>query len=133
MGRSIPTRWERLEPWLLDALRDALDVSVDTVKPADLKPYKGIVIAAYLGQRVTPISRYARIGIQGWSVNNAGQPNRPDAQRLVLAAAEALEELDPDGEPLLAAELDTGPDIVNDDISGIDFAYGVVLAEIHAS
>lgn len=133
MSRPIATKWDRLESFLLPSLRSALSVPVDTVRPATLKPYEGVVIAVNLGQRVTPISRYARIRVQGWSINNAGNPNRPAAQRLVLAVAEHLESLIPDGDPIIAASLDVGPDIVNDSDSGLDHAYGVILAEIHAA
>ena len=129
----IATTWERLEPFLLETLRDALSADVDTVRPVTLKPYEGIILSVNLGQRVTSISRYARIRIQGWSINTAGNPNRPAAQSLVLDAASHLESLAPDGDPIIVASLDVGPDIVTDSESGLDHAYGVVLAEIHAA
>lgn len=132
-GQQIPTAAvdvERLLVDLLDPHGDAPDVvPVRNVKPAQAAPYRCAVIRADLLNRVTKLSRYCRIGVQGWAVREDGSADLAAANRLAAEVAGAIEQHAGTGW-LLAAEVDAGPYRVTDTPSGIEYAYTTVLAEV---
>lgn len=136
-GRPVPTTWDELEPWLLDTLRTALPDDADFVKnrkPTDqVAPYRHLLVRGDLQQRVTPISRYARVGLTAWVVNEAGQADIPAARKFLQAACDALEAAPVDGRPLLSAETQSGPLRTTDPVTNLETAYAVVLLEVHAA
>ena len=136
-GRPIPSTWDDVEKWLRDATLAEFDpVPVAVVKPKQTGAYECIVIRADLQQRVTQLSRYVRIGVQGWSVNKAGESRLAEAKRLAADFGAHLEVLLNDytrSGPFLAAEVDSGPVRVKDSTSGLEYAYLTVLAEVHAA
>ena len=133
MSRTIPTRWPDGEAWLITTLTPVMTpVVVRNVKPELTAPYKCVVVRADSQQRVTPISRYVRVGIQAWSVRTDSTGDLADAHSLASIASQSLEALAPDGAPLIAAEVASGPDRVKDSESGIEYSYVELLMEIHA-
>ena len=65
--------------------------SAALVKPEKAKPYRVLVSRADLQGRVTPLSRYCRVGVQAWSVRADGTADLGDAFDLCAAAGAALE------------------------------------------
>ena len=110
---------------ILDQVEDAA-----LVKPELAKPYRVLVPRADLQGRVTPLSRYCRVGVQAWSVRSDGSANLPDAFDLCAAAGAALEAAPNTSSVILSAEIQSGPSRVADDVTRIEYQYMTVLLEV---
>lgn len=99
------------------------------VAPTTSGAYRHFLVRADLQNRVTPISRYCRVGVQAWSVDAQGRVNLPDAFDLAAAFGTWLESLSGRG-IILHAEVDSGPMRVTDDIQKKDFSYLTALLEV---
>lgn len=134
MSRNIPTQWDDIEAWLITTLTPLMaPVVVRNVKPKQTAPYKALVVGADLQGRVTPISRYCRVRLQGWSVRADGTTDLADARTIAAAAGAHLEALPRASSPLIHAEVDAGPYRVTDPISGLEYQYVTVLCEVRAA
>ncbi len=102
----------------------------ELVKPELAKPYRVLVSRADLQQRVTPLSRYCRVGVQAWSVRGDGTANLGDAFDLCAAAGKALEASPLTSKVVLSAEIQSGPSRVADDVTRVEFQYITVLLEV---
>lgn len=102
----------------------------DLVKPEIAKPYRVLVSRADLQQRVTPLSRYCRVGVQAWSVRADGTADLGDAFDLCAAAGAALEAAPNTSRVVLSAEIQSGPSRVADDVTRIEYQYMTVLLEV---
>lgn len=102
----------------------------ELVKPELAKPYRVLVSRADLQQRVTPLSRYCRVGVQAWSVRGDGTANLGDAFDLCAAAGKALEQSPLTSKVVLSAEIQSGPSRVADDVTRVEFQYITVLLEV---
>lgn len=100
------------------------------VKPELSKPYRVLVPRADLQGRVTPLSRYCRVGVQAWSVRKDGTADLGDAFDLGAAAGQALEAAVATSKVILSAEIQSGPSRVADDVTRIEFQYITVLLEV---
>lgn len=137
MSRPIPTTWDEIEPFLLLLLRTAMSAESANIKnkkpTTQVAPYRLLLVRGDLQQRVTPISRYARVGLTAWVVNAAGESDIPAARALVHAACAALEAAPIDGNPLLSAQTDAGPLRAPDPVTNLETVYATVLLEVHAA
>lgn len=102
----------------------------ELVKPELAKPYRVLVSRADLQQRVTPLSRYCRVGVQAWSIRDDGTANLGDAFDLCMAAGKALEQSPLTSKVVLSAEIQSGPSRVADDVTRVEFQYITVLLEV---
>lgn len=102
----------------------------ELVKPDLAKPYRVLVSRADLQQRVTPLSRYCRVGVQAWSVREDGTADIGDAFDLCTAAGVALEASPDSSTVILSAEVQSGPSRVVDDVTRIEYQYMTVLLEV---
>lgn len=100
------------------------------VKPDRSGEYRLLVSRADLQGRVTPLSRYCRVGIQAWSVRDDGTANLGDAFDLCAAAGKALEAAPFTNSVILSAEVQSGPSRVADDVTRIEFQYLTALLEV---
>lgn len=126
---SIPTTSPDVETWLIGLLGGALSpIRAHNVKPAAADSYKHLVVRADLQNKVTPISRYCRVGIQAWVVSE-GRADLGAAFDLAALAGRTLEAAPRVG-ILIDAEIDSGPLRVMDDIAKIEFAYVTLLLEV---
>lgn len=100
------------------------------VKPELANPYRVIVSRADLQQRVTPLSRYCRVGVQAWSVRADGTPDLGDAFDMCADAGRALERAQNTSPHILYAEIQSGPSRVADDITRIEYQYMTLLLEV---
>lgn len=125
--KIIPTTTPDVEAHLITAL--AGDVDVANVKPERSAPYKVLVLRADLQQKATPISRYCRVGVQGWVVRPDGTADIGDAFDITADLGRRLEELSGDG-IVLSAEVESGPVRVADDLTRIEYQYLTALLEV---
>jgi hypothetical protein len=102
----------------------------ELIKPELAEPYRVLVSRADLQQRVTPLSRYCRVGVQAWSVRVDGLADLPDAFDLCAAAGEALEASPLASRIILSAEIQSGPSRVADDVTRIEYQYLTALLEV---
>lgn len=102
----------------------------ELVKPELVSPYRVLVSRADLQQRVTPLSRYCRVGVQAWSVRDDGTANIGDAFDLCAAAGAALEASPDVSTVVLSAEIQSGPSRVADDVTRIEYQYLTALLEV---
>lgn len=102
----------------------------ELVKPEKAKPYRVLVSRADLQQRVTPLSRYCRVGVQAWSVRKDGTADLGDAFDLCAAAGAALEAAPSTSQVILSAEIQSGPLRVADEVTRIEYQYMTVLLEV---
>lgn len=102
----------------------------ELVKPELAKPYRVLVSRADLQQRVTPLSRYCRVGVQAWSVRKDGTADLGDAFDLCAAAGAALESAPENSRIILSAEIQSGPSRVADEVTRIEYQYMTVLLEV---
>lgn len=102
----------------------------ELIKPDLSNPYRVLVSRADLQQRVTPLSRYCRVGVQAWSVRPDGTADLGDAFDLCAAAGEALESSPNTFPIILSAEIQSGPARVADDVTRIEYQYMTVLLEV---
>lgn len=102
----------------------------EIVKPELAAPYRVLVSRADLQGRVTPLSRYCRVGVQAWSVRSDGSANIGDAFDLCAAAGRALEQAANNHAVILSAEVQSGPSRVVDDITRIEYQYATILMEV---
>ena len=111
-------------------LIDGLSVVAETVnvKPERAKPFRLLQIRADLQQKVTPISRYCRVGISAWSVREDGSTDFADGFDLA-AAANAWLENNVSG-VILSADVESGPSRTEDPVTKIEFHYSTVLLEV---
>lgn len=98
------------------------------VRPEKVKPYRLLVIRADLQQKVTPISRYCRLGVQGWSVRADGTSDLADAFDLTSEATAWLER-NLSG-VILSADVESGPSRVTDPVTRLEYQYSTVLLEV---
>lgn len=134
MSRPIPTSWPDIDAWVLPLLRAAFPaLTVGNRKPAPGPDLRALVVRSDYGQRVTPLSRYVRLGIQSWVTTSAQEARTDQAFDQARDAGAFLETLDPDGSPLLSASVDSGPIRVEDPESGLEYAYTVVLLEVQSA
>lgn len=129
-GQSIPSTSPDVEAWLIATFGATFSGAlVRNVKPKQNAPYSCVVIRADLQNRVTPISRYCRVGVQGWSVRADGTADLSAARQLAADYATAIERA-PRAGILLDAEVDTGPYRVIDSTSGVEYQYVTLLLEL---
>lgn len=98
------------------------------VKPERSDPYRMLVIRADLQQKVTPISRYCRVGVSAWSVRADGTSDIGDAFDLASEANTWLES-NTSG-VVLSADVESGPSRTTDPITKLEFLYSTVLLEV---
>lgn len=123
---SIPTVAVDMEALLIAGLSSVAPTV--NVKPELAKPYRVLVVRADLQQKVTPISRYCRVGVQAWSVRTDGTSDIGDAFDLARDAAAWLES-NVSG-VILSADIESGPSRVADDITRIEYQYVTALLEV---
>lgn len=123
---SIPTVSVDMEALLIAGLSSVEDTF--NVKPEKAKPYRLLVVRADLQQKVTPISRYCRVGIQAWSVRADGRADIGDAFDLARDAAAWLE-ANVAG-VILSADIESGPSRVTDDVTKLEYQYVTALLEV---
>lgn len=128
-GQSIPSNVPDVEAWLISTFGPSFSAPVRNVKPKQEAPYECIVVRADLQNRITPVSRYCRVGVQGWKVRGDSTPDLAGARDLCARFAQAIESAPREG-ILLDAEIDTGPYRVVDATSGIEYQYATVLLEV---
>lgn len=102
----------------------------ELVKPDLADPYRVLVVRADMQKRVTPLSRYCRVGVQAWATRADGSADLPAAFDLCSAAGVALEASPLTVRQILSAEVESGPARVADDVSRIEFQYLTVLLEV---
>lgn len=123
---SIPTTAPDMEDLLIAGLSSVEQTF--NIKPERAKPYRMLVIRADLQQKVTPISRYCRVGISAWSVRADGSSDLGDAFDL---AAEANTWIESNvAGVILSAEVESGPSRTTDPITKLEFLYSTVLLEV---
>lgn len=130
-GQSIPFTSPDVEAWLITTFGATFSgAPVRNVKPKQgTGAYSCIVIRADLQNRVTPISRYCRVGVQGWKVRADGTADLAGARQLAADYAAAIEGA-PRAGILLEAEVDAGPYRVVDTESGVEYQYVTLLLEL---
>lgn len=120
---SIPTSSPDLEALLIAGL-SSVEAAVNVRTDRD----RELVVRADLQQKVTPISRYARVGVQAWSVRADGSADIGDAFDLAAEAAHWLES-NVSG-VILSADVESGPSRVTDAVTRIEYQYVTVLLEV---
>lgn len=130
-GQAIPTTSPDVEAWLITTFGASVSgAPVRTIKPKQGSVgYSCIVVRADLQNRITPISRYCRLGVQGWKVSSAGAADLAGARQLAADYSRAIESA-PRAGILLDAEVDAGPYRVVDSESGIEYQYVTLLLEL---
>lgn len=130
MMRQIVSSPPDVEAYLIP-LANAASLGARTYnqKPDASGAYKHFLIAADLQGRVTPISRYCRVRVQGWSVRADGSADLAGAFELTRKFGEWLEGLSGQG-MILSAEVDSGPMRVKDDVQRLEFSYLTALLEV---
>lgn len=123
---TIPTTSPDMEALLIVGLSSV--EATFNVRPEKAKPYRLLVVRADLQQKVTPISRYCRVGVQAHSVRADGSSNLGDAFDLASEAAAYLE-ANLDG-PILSADVESGPSRVTDPVTNLEYQYVTVLLEV---
>lgn len=123
---SIPTTSPDMEALLIAGL-SSVEETVN-VRPEKAKPYRLLVVRADLQQKVTPISRYCRVGLQAWSVRADGSTDLGDAFDLA-AAGNAWLENNTSG-VILSADVESGPSRVTDPVTRLEYQYSTVLLEV---
>lgn len=123
---SIPTVSVDMEALLIAGLSSVEDTF--NVKPEKSNPYRVLVVRADLQQKVTPISRYCRVGVQAWSVRADGRADLGDAFDLAKDAAAWLES-NVSG-VILSADVESGPSRVTDDVTKLEYQYVTALLEV---
>lgn len=123
---SIPTTSPDMEALLIAGL-SSVEETVN-VRPEKAEPYRLLVIRADLQQKVTPISRYCRVGVQGWSVRADGTSDLGDAFDLTSEATAWLEH-NASG-VILSADVESGPSRVTDPVTRLEYQYSTVLLEV---
>lgn len=98
------------------------------IKPERAEPYRLFVVRADLQQKVTPISRYCRVGVSAWSVRGDGTSDIGDAFDLA-AAGNAWLENNVTG-VILSADVESGPSRVTDPVTRLEYLYSTVLLEV---
>lgn len=133
MSQKITARWSDIEQTVLEVLRAALPgVAVANVRPPIEPPTRHLVVLGELQQHVTPVSRYARVRIQGWSLREDATADIADAAALAASAGHALEAAAGRGS-ILDASVQTGPLRTTDQVSGTEYQLVIVLLEVSAS
>lgn len=128
--RQIPSTSPDVELHLITTINGAsLGARAYNIKPKTSGAYKHFIIRADLQNRVTPLSRYCRVGVQAWSVRADGTSDIADAFNLASALGTWLESQSGAG-IILNAEVDSGPMRVVDDIQRLEFSYLTVLLEV---
>lgn len=102
---------------------------VNQVPELSHRAQRFVHVRADLQGRITPISRYCRVGIQGWSVRGDGAADIGDAFDLAASAGSALESLPLTG-ILLNAEIQSGPFKVADTTYSLEYQYLTALLEL---
>lgn len=128
MSKPLPVPLPNIETWLIQEI-DGPALMVRNVKPQLPEPYRLVVIRADLQNSVTPLSRYCRINVQGWSVRSDGSADLIDAFAVATEFARAVEARIGQG-PLLSAEVDAGPYRVPSTAGELEFANLSILAEV---
>lgn len=123
---SIPTTSPDMEALLIAGLSSVEETF--NVRPQRTNPYRLLVVRADLQQKVTPISRYCRVGVQGHSVRADGSADLGDAFDLASEAAGWLER-NLTG-VVLSADVESGPSRVTDPVTGLEYLYVTVLLEV---
>lgn len=127
---QIPSTSPDVELHIITAANAAsLGASVYNLKPNTTGAYKHFIIRADLQNRVTPISRYCRVGVQAWSVRADGTANLADAFALAATFGKWLESQSGNG-IILNAEINSGPMRVVDDTQRLEFSYLTALLEV---
>lgn len=127
---QIPSTSPDMEAHLIGRANSAsLGATTYNVKPKTTGAYKLFLIRADLQNRVTPISRYCRVGVQAWSVDAQGRADLGDAFDLAAGFGRWLETQSGTG-AILNAEIDSGPMRVKDDIQNLEYAYVTLLLEV---
>src|SRR5690606_2328999 len=122
----IPTVSVDMEALLIGGLSSVEQTF--NVKPERTKPYRLLLVRADLQQKVTPISRYCRVGVQAWSVTAAGRSGIGGAFDLAKDAAAWLES-NVSG-VILSADIESGPSRVTDDVTKLEYQYVTALLEV---
>lgn len=123
---SIPTKSPDMEALLIAGLSSVEDTF--NVKPERVKPYRIFVLRADLQQKVTPISRYCRVGVSAWSVRADGSSDLGDAFDLAAAGNEWFE--NNVAGVILSADVESGPSRVTDPVTKLEYLYSTVLLEV---
>lgn len=129
MTRRVPTVAPDVEEWLVGVLTPAVAPAlVRTTRPAG--PHGPLlVVRADMQQHITPITRYARVGMSAWVLRADGTGDVHTARALAAAAAAAVEDLPRVG-LLIDAETETGPYRVVDSITGTEYVHVGMLLQV---
>lgn len=130
-ARTIPSASPDVKAWLISTLGPLLAPTPVVGKMPELtgSAQSFVLVRADLQNRATPISRYCRVGIQGWSIRSNGDADTGAAFDLAANAGSALERL-PLAGILLDAEVQSGPYEVVDATYQRVYAYTTVLLEV---
>lgn len=127
----IPSRWSDMELWALEYLRPLEpDVTIENLLDTPAPPYKHALVIAYPGPRITPITRTVRFDIEIRAIREAGTLDIAESYRIANNIGYHLENAPRDGDPIVFAEVDTGPNRVIDGTDARCVEMSVV-AEIH--
>lgn len=120
---SIPTSSPDMEALLIAGLS-----SVEATVNVRTNRRRELVVRADLQQKVTPISRYCRVGLSAWSLHPDGSSDLGDAFDLA-AAGNAWLENNTTG-VVLSADVESGPSRVTDPVTKLEYLYSTVLLEV---
>ncbi|MCT1363311.1 hypothetical protein [Microbacterium sp. p3-SID131] len=120
---SIPTSSPDIEALLIAGLS-----SVEATVNVRTNRRRELVVRADLQQKVTPISRYCRVGLSAWSLRPDGSSDLGDAFDLA-AAGNAWLENNTTG-VVLSADVESGPSRVTDPVTKLEYLYSTVLLEV---
>lgn len=125
----IPSQWKDMELWALAFLKPLnTGVTFNNIASAPF-PAKHVLINAIPGARVTPISRNVLLDLEVRCTKN-GQPWPAEENRLANDIAFQIESATRNGDPIVYAELNTGPNRVTDTAGGHEFTELTVILEI---
>jgi hypothetical protein len=144
MNGQLPTRWPDIAAWLETYTPTRLPgegwdgVFVRTEKPhiasdpALVKPYKLIIVSAFPGATITPVTRYVRVTVQAWVVKDNERADLVAAAGLAADFGFIVETAPHIGTPLNFAEIDSGPTRSKDSTTQIEYMAMTLLLEVSA-
>lgn len=144
MSGLVPTRWPNIAAWIVTYLPTPLadageeDVFVREEKPsitgdaALVKPFRHLIVSAFPGSTITPVTRTVRATLQAWVVKANGLADLDAAFQLASTAGYLLEAAPHVGTPLNFAEIDSGPNRTKDSASAVEYMALTLVLEVNA-
>lgn len=124
---TIPTTPPDLLAILLPIVRAAVPAGVNVGRKKD-DSNKFVLVRADLQNPVTPLSRYARVGVTVWWEDPPGRARIGEAFDLSNTVVRAI--LEAKHPAILDADWQSGPAETNDPISGVEIMYSSILLEV---